>query len=107
MNSLLAWVLTRTWLLRVIAVAIAGLLVGWGVVKDGEQKSQVAETVLLLLTGAATLAIEQKKSKDAKKAQRDIGAKPDGWFGPQSRATIPGGPFNPNAEVRKAERPGA
>jgi len=97
----ISFILTRTKLLRLLVFAIAGWLVGSGVISEGD-KGQIGEAALIVLTGAISLAIEKKKDSDAAKAQEDVGAKPDGWFGPKSRASIPGGEFNPRAETRKA-----
>lgn len=87
MNRLFSFILTKTKLLRLVAFLIVGWLVGAGFITEGD-KSQVAEALLIVLTGIASFAIEAKKDTDAAKAQKEIGAKPDGWIGPKTRQEI-------------------
>jgi hypothetical protein len=99
----LAFILTKTKLLRLLAFVLAGWLVGSGVIGEAD-RSQVGEAVLIVLTGALSLAIERKKDNDAAAAQREIGEKPDGWIGPKTRASIR---RQSDLPVSKAPRPGA
>lgn len=105
MNKVIGFLLTRTKLLRFVAVLACGWLVGSGVIAE-KDRPQIEAAVLVVLTGVVSLWIEGKKDAGAKRAQEEIGAKPDGWFGPRSqeqlRKTIPGGEYNPAAEIRKA-----
>jgi hypothetical protein len=102
MKSLLALILTKTGLVRYLVGIAASLLIGWGALKSENQEAAIASGTTLV-TLIATALIERKKDGDTKKAQADIGAKPDGWFGPQSRASIPGAPYDPAVRVRRAE----
>lgn len=87
MKSIISFILTKTKILRLLAFIAAGWIVGSGVITE-EQKPQIGEALAIVLTGAASLLIEKKKEDDTKLLQEDIGAKPDGWAGPQTRNDV-------------------
>jgi hypothetical protein len=100
--KILSFLLTKTGALRWLAKTVAGLLSSWGVIGENNI-ALVSGAVLGILTAIVDQLIEGKKASDAAKLQAGYGLKPDGWIGPVSRATIPGGEYNPDAEVRRAE----
>ena len=87
MKSIVAFLLTKTKILRLVAFVAVGWLISAGVIKDGD-KSQVGEALAVVLVGAASLLIEHKKDNGTKVIQEEVGAKPDGWAGPQTHIEV-------------------
>jgi hypothetical protein len=84
-NRIALWFITRTATLRAFAVAITGLLIGWGVVDESDQ-GQIAAAIALILTGSLSLLIETKKGTHVISRQRDLNQKQDGYYGPKTLA---------------------
>jgi hypothetical protein len=114
MSKWLIWLLTRTMIPRALGMAIAGLLLTWGLISEtpvrremvnekGEkviveesQKNLWGEAITVLLIGIGSLFIEQKKAVEVKKTQSLIDSltpphyevKKDGLAGPKTRQAI-------------------
>ena len=114
MSKWLIWLLTKTMIPRAIGMAIAGLLLGWGLLSDQpvqremwdangqkivveeSQKNLMGEAITLLIIGAGSLLIENRKAKEVVKTQELIDdltpphyeVKKDGLSGPKTRQAI-------------------
>lgn len=87
MKTIAAFLLTKTGILRYLIGIAASALIGWGALKT-ENKEAAIGAGTTLVTLVATALIEKKKDDDTKALQEDVGAKPDGWAGPQTRKTV-------------------
>jgi hypothetical protein len=114
MRPFLVWLLTKTMIPRAIGMAIAGLLLTWGLLSDkpveremwsesGEKiivkespSNLVGEAITVLLVGGLSLFIEHRKSSEVVKTQELIDdltpphyeIKKDGLAGPKTRQAI-------------------
>lgn len=91
MNKIIVWILSHTNLIRNAAVAIAGALVGAGIL-DEKSVEQVAAGLVIVLTGLLNWVIEQHKAKIVKSVQAELNqstsVKIDGYLGPVTKDAI-------------------
>lgn len=87
MNKALIWLLTRTAAARALALFVASLFVGWGIIKE-DQTEAIVGLLVILITGIGSIGIEEKKGIEVKKTQIQEGSKVDGLSGPKHRAKI-------------------
>lgn len=90
MNKILVWIISKTGLIRGLAVAITGFLVGAGIV-TGDDEAQVIAAMVLILTGLVSWLVEQRKATHVKDFQKINGLKADGYFGPETDAVARSG----------------
>jgi hypothetical protein len=87
MNKILIWVLTRTTLARTIAATVAGLVVGWlGLTED--QTNLLVSSITMIIVALASHFIETRKAEGVKEIQEDVGAKQDGYAGPETKKAV-------------------
>lgn len=87
LTAAIVFVMTRTKLVRSLAVFIAGLFVGYlGLTAD--QIEMVVSALVILITAGISLLVETKNAQGVKEIQADAGTIQDGYAGPKTQKAV-------------------